>query len=107
MGNEPRNARLNRLIGNGSWCAEKNLTGEYLQIALKDSKMITGISTQGIHHKDGKWVTEYALYYRDKEGSTFQPYTVDGFTKVLTVCLLSCMVSSKTLAWCCSLRLTL
>ncbi|XP_022785986.1 uncharacterized protein LOC111326285 [Stylophora pistillata] len=82
VGNEPRNARLNRLIGNGSWCAEKNLTGEYLQIALKDSKMITGISTQGIHHKDGKWVTEYALYYRDKEGSTFQPYTVDRFTKV-------------------------
>ena len=82
MSNEPWNARLNRLIGNGSWCAEKNITGEYLQIDLKHSKMLTGISTQGKHDKDGKWVTEYSLYYWEKEGLTPQPQTVNGSTKV-------------------------
>lgn len=79
---EPWNARLNRLIGSGSWCADNNKTGEYLEIDLVDRKILTGISTQGKHDKDGKWVTGYTLNYWDNGGLPFQPYTVNGTTKV-------------------------
>lgn len=78
---EPWSARLNRLIGDGAWCAENNLTGEYLQIDLGEKKMVTGISTQGKHGKEKKWVTEYTMSWA-RGSNPLLPYRVDGDIKV-------------------------
>lgn len=80
--NEPWTARLNRLIDGGGWCANSNMAGEYLDIDLREEKIVTGISTQGMHGKNGKWVTEYTLSHKIYGGDPWLPYTVDGTTKV-------------------------
>lgn len=79
--NEPWSARLNRLIGGGGWCAANNITGEYLFIDLGGKKRVTGISTQGKHGKDAKWVTEYTLSTAHGLNNLL-PYMVDGKIKV-------------------------
>lgn len=81
---EPWAARLNRMIGDGAWCAGNNLTGEYLQIDLGEKKKVTGISTQGKHGKDGKWVTEYTMSWAHGSNPLL-PYKVDGNIKVYSV----------------------
>ncbi len=75
---EPWAARLNR---DGAWCAENNLTGEYLQIDLGEKEMVTGVSTQGKHGKDGKWVTEYTMSWAHGNNPML-PYMDDGNIKV-------------------------
>ena len=83
VSNEPWAARLNRVLGGGAWCALNNMTEEYLEIDLGQKHYVTGISTQGKHGKDGKWVTEYTLLYKTFPNSPFIPYQVNGTTKVL------------------------
>ena len=83
---EPRAARLNRVIGGGAWCAKRNTPGEYLEIDLGQKSYVTGISTQGKHGQDSKWVTEYELNHRPDTKSAYLPYTFDnGTTKVSIV----------------------
>ena len=83
---EPRAARLNRVIGGGAWCAQKNTPGEYLEIDLGQKSYVTGISTQGKHGQDRKWVTEYELYHRPDIKSAYRPYKfANGTTKVSIV----------------------
>lgn len=79
--NEPCSARLNRLIGGGGWCAANNITGEYLLIDLGEKKRVTGISTQGKHGKEAKWVTEYTVSSAIGLNNML-PYMVDGKIKV-------------------------
>ena len=81
INNEPWSARLNRVIGGGGWCATNKITGEYLLIDLGEKKRVTGISTQGKHGKDTKWVTEYTV--SSAIGlNNLRPYMVDGKIKV-------------------------
>jgi len=84
VNNEPWSARLNRVIGGGGWCAANNITGEYLLIDLGEKKRVTGISTQGKHGKDAKWVTEYTVSSANGLDN-LQPYMVDGNIKVLRI----------------------
>ena len=81
VNNEPWSARLNRVIGGGGWCAANNITGEYLLIDLIEEKRVTGISTQGKHGKDTKWVTAYTIS-RANGLDNLLPYMVDGNIKV-------------------------
>lgn len=81
VNNEPWSARLNRVISAGGWCAANNITGEYLLIDLGKKKRVTGISTQGKHGKDAKWVTEYTVSSAI-ELNNLQHYMVDGNIKV-------------------------
>lgn len=83
---EPWAARLNRVVGAGAWCAASNKSGEYLEIDLGQESHVTGISIQGKHGQDKKWVTEYALYTRPGISGAYLPYTnPNGTTRVTMV----------------------
>ena len=92
---EPGAARLNRVIGGGAWCAERNTLGEYLEIDLGQKSNVTGISTQGKHGQDGKWVTVYELHHRPDAKSAYIPYTFgNGTTKVFDLLIVICLCTN-------------
>lgn len=77
---EPWSGRLNRVAGGGAWCASSNKEGEYLEINLGKIVHVTGLSTQGKHGQDGKWVSEYHLYYRPSSDYSYVPYKLPNGT---------------------------
>ncbi|KAI8503383.1 hypothetical protein Bbelb_192040, partial [Branchiostoma belcheri] len=81
---KPYRARLNGVAGWGSWIADNNSIGEWLQVDLGEMKRVTGTSTQGRHWRNPNWVTSYKLLY-SADGSSWTTYTDgDGSEMVFT-----------------------
>ena len=98
LATEPWAARLNRLIGDGAWCAANNLAGEYLLVDLGEKKKVTGISTQGKHGKDGKWIKEYTMSWAHGNNALL-PYTVNGSIKVRCILFFFFLKINKLAMW--------
>lgn len=79
----PENARLHfhpQPGRYGAWIPKVQDHRQYLQVDFGVETQITRIETQG-RQDASQWVTEYTLRYSE-DGSYFQQYQPDGYTKV-------------------------
>ncbi|KXJ24097.1 Lactadherin [Exaiptasia diaphana] len=76
----PWYGRLNRKAdqqGIGGWAAGRKTDGEYIQVDLGVTNVITMVSTQGRSSCSCfQWVTSYSLAYSD-DGTSWKPYEGD------------------------------
>lgn len=73
----PKNARLRKTQGKGSWVAGSNDVDQWLQVDLGGLNVMTGITTQGRHSEPAMWVTKYKLQHSD-DGESFRYYKEQG-----------------------------
>jgi len=72
-------ARLNFKAGEGkqgAWSARSNDENQWIQVALDNNTILTGIATQG-RNGVSQWVTKYQLQYSD-DGVNFYHYEEPG-----------------------------
>ncbi|XP_067022555.1 lactadherin-like [Acropora muricata] len=82
---KPWQARLNNIRrgeSTGSWSAQQNAIGEYLQIDLGKERVVNKIATQGRPSGD-QWVTSYKLLF-SSDGANWNEYQNNGVVKVFT-----------------------
>ena len=76
----PHAARLDKSIGNGSWCAGNNKQGEYLQVDIGKQRTILKVAVQG----DSRYtfgVTLFSIAY-SQNGASWEIYTENRVVKV-------------------------
>ena len=77
----PYAARLYKSIGNGSWCAENNKPGEYLQVDIGKERTISRLAIQG-DSINNFGVTQFSIVY-SQNGVFWKNYTVNEVVKVM------------------------
>ena len=85
-GCEPWQARLNNAqtsSSHGSWSAQTNNAGQFLQIDLRKERVVNKIATQGRPLYD-QWVTSYKLLF-SSNGAKWNEYQNNGVVKVNAV----------------------
>ena len=73
----PKNGRLRKTQGKGSWLAGLNDVHQWLQVDLAGLNIVTGIATQGRHSEHAMWVTKYKLQFSN-DGVSFRYYREQG-----------------------------
>ena len=78
----PYAARLDQSIGNGSWCAGINRTGEFLQVDIGQLRTISKLAVQCDSMNNFR-VTSFILAYTEN-GFSWKNYSENSFEKVGT-----------------------
>ncbi|EDO43328.1 predicted protein, partial [Nematostella vectensis] len=85
----PKNARLNNIEGEGAWCPRTVDQSQFLEINIGHVTRVTSVATQGRFpvaecHVIDAWVTKFALEYLDLDGMAWKNYTEQGVIKIFS-----------------------
>ena len=86
-GYEPQNARYNRHLEKGAWCASENKVDEFIQVDLTRVHIISRIAVQeklktSSNDAVGEaWVTKFVVAYGE-DGSSWSEYLESSAVKV-------------------------